>query len=75
MATDEGVALYRKRAPVVEGAFAYLKHIMGIPRFLLRGLDKVRTEWTWICTAYNLKRLLAPLYALAKRENAIRQAL
>ena len=75
MATDEGVALYRKRAPVVEGVFAYLKHIMGIRRFLLRGLDKVRTEWTWICTAYNLKRLLAPLYALAKREKALRQAL
>lgn len=75
MATDEGVALYRKRAPVVEGVFAYLKHIMGIRRFLLRGLDNVRTEWTWICTAYNLKRLLAPLYALAKREKTIRQAL
>lgn len=56
MSTPEGKALYRKRAPVVEGVFARLKHHMGIRRFHLRGLKRVRTEWTWICTAYNLKR-------------------
>ena len=58
MATPEGSAIYSKRAPVVEGAFAVIKAIMGIRRFLLRGLDKVRIEWHWICTAFNLKRLL-----------------
>lgn len=58
MATPEGQALYNKRAPVVEGTFAHIKHIMGVRRFLLRGLDKVRTEWSWVCTGYNLKRLL-----------------
>ena len=58
MATPEGSATYSKRAPVVEGVFAVIKHIMKIRRFLLRGLDKVRIEWHWICGAYNLKRLL-----------------
>jgi transposase len=61
MATPEGHAVYRKRAPVVEGVFAEIKHLLGIRRFLLRGLDKVRIEWTWICAAFNLKRLLALL--------------
>lgn len=58
MAITGGGDIYSKRAPVVEGVFAIIKHIMGIRRFLLRGLDKVRIEWHWICAAYNLKRLL-----------------
>jgi len=66
MATSEGSTIYRMRAPVVEGIFAVLKHIMGIRRFLLRGLDKVRIEWHWICAAYNLKRLLTIMIAVNK---------
>ena len=61
MATEEGRAIYRQRAPIVEGVYAEIKHILGIRRFLMRGLEKVRIEWTWICTAFNLKRLLALL--------------
>ena len=64
MATAEGTQIYGKRAPVVEGVFAVIKHIMGIRRFLLRGLDKVRIEWQWICGAFNLKRLLKLMMAL-----------
>ena len=30
---------------------------MGFRRFSLRGLTKVRTEWTLVTLAYNLKRL------------------
>jgi transposase len=63
MATDEGIALYKKRAPLVETVFAHLKGGMGIRGFLLRGLAKVRTEWTWICCAYNLKILLRAIKA------------
>lgn len=67
MATPEGRAIYRKRAPIVEGVFAEIKHGMGIRRFLLRGLGNVRIEWNWICAAFNLKRLMrfiAPLVPL-----------
>ncbi|MCC7257950.1 MAG: IS1182 family transposase, partial [Gammaproteobacteria bacterium] len=58
MASEEGKAIYRGRAPVIEGTFGTLKGNMGIRAFLLRGLDKARTEWLWICTAFNLKKLL-----------------
>lgn len=58
MATDEAKAIYRRRAPVIEGTFGCIKSAMGFRRFLLRGLTKVRIEWLWICTAFNLKKLL-----------------
>ena len=47
-----------------ETPFAIIKGILDVRRFLLRGLEKVRTEWRWICTAYNLKKLIAALAAL-----------
>ncbi len=59
MATPEGKALYKTRAPGIETVFGIIKSALGIRRFSLRGLDKVRIEWAWICTAYNLKKLLA----------------
>ena len=38
---------------------------MGFRRFMLRGLCKVRTEWTLVTLAYNLKRLFHSGAALA----------
>jgi transposase len=58
MAAETGMKIYKKRAPVVEGVFGVIKHAMGVRRFLLRGLEKARAEWTWVCTAFNLKKLL-----------------
>ena len=58
MATPAGQEVYKGRAPTVEGVFARIKQHMGIRRFLLRGLDKVRMEWSWVCAAYNLKLLM-----------------
>ena len=66
MATPEGRAVYKRRAPVVEVVFARIKQQMGIRQFLLRGLDKVRTEWSWICAAYNLKLLMGLVSGGAK---------
>ena len=59
MVTDEGQEIYKARAPGIEGVFGFIKGGLGIRRFTVRGLSNVRTEWTWICTAYNLKKLLA----------------
>jgi hypothetical protein len=39
---------------------------MGIRQFLLRGLQKVRTEWNWIALACNLKLLLKLAMGSAK---------
>lgn len=61
LASAEGRAVYRQRAPVVEGVFGLIKQHFGIRQFLLRGLERVRTEWHWICAAYNLKKLLSAL--------------
>jgi transposase len=67
MATDEAKAIYRRRAPMIEGTFGCIKSAMGIRRFLLRGLPKVRMEWLWVCTAFNLKKLIGFLAGCAPR--------
>lgn len=57
MSSDAGRAAYRRRKWICETVFALGKGAWGFRRFLLRGLDKVRTEWTWLCTAMNLRKL------------------
>jgi transposase len=59
MLTKEGQEIYSKRAPKVEVAFANIKQALNIRQFYLRGLEKVRIEWDWVCGAYNLKKLLS----------------
>ena len=55
--TEEGKALYAKRNNTVETAFSIIKAVMGFRGFMLRGLEKVRGEWSLVCLSYNLKRL------------------
>lgn len=62
--TVAGRQIYHRRFHLAETPFAILKGAMGIRQFLLRGLDKVRTEWRWACTAYNLKKLTLAVAAL-----------
>jgi hypothetical protein len=57
MAKPKSREEYKKRKQSVEPVFGIVKHIMGFRQFLLRGLDKVRLEWTLVLAAYNLKRL------------------
>jgi transposase len=57
MATPEGRTVYRHRSQIAETPFGIIKSIMGLRQFLLRGLDKVRTEWLWTVTAFNLMKL------------------
>ena len=63
LATEEGKAAYRRRAPVVEGTFGVLKAVLGLRQFLMRGLANVKTEWCWACTALNLRKLLVVWHA------------
>lgn len=49
---------YARRRVIAETPFAHIKHNLGIRRFLHRGLAKVTTEWRWICTAYNMSKLV-----------------
>ncbi len=57
--TQEGRALYALRKHTPEPVFGIIKAALGFRQFLLRGLDKVRGEWTLVTMAYNLKRLFA----------------
>ena len=58
MGTHEGKEIYKRRKHTVETIFGYFKGALGIRRFLTRGLENVRTEWRWLCTAYNLRVLM-----------------
>ena len=64
MQTEAGQTTYNRRMHIGETQFAIIKHILGVRQFLLRGMEKVRTEWCWVCTAYNLKKLIAAVAAL-----------
>jgi transposase len=57
MASEAGRAIYAKRFHAGEVPFGIIKRIMGLRQFLLRGLEKVRAEWLWACTAFNLMKL------------------
>ena len=55
--TRTGREKIRRRKAIVEPVFAQIKYIMGFNRFLLRGIDNVKTEFSLMCTAYNIKKL------------------
>ena len=58
MATESGRRLYNQRPRIAETTFGILKSVMGLRQFLLRGLEKVRTEWRWATTAFNVIKLV-----------------
>lgn len=49
------------RSSVVEHPFGTLKYLMGMPRFLVRGMRKAAAEIALSVTGYNLKRVIAVL--------------
>jgi transposase len=57
--TPQGRAIYARRKHTVEPVIGNLKRSMGFRQFLLRGLQKVRGEWTLACASWNLRRLHA----------------
>lgn len=57
LTTQAGRKLYAQRKQTIEPVFGIIKETMGFRRFSLRGLAKVRIEWTLVTLAYNFKRL------------------
>jgi len=49
---------FKLRKQLAEHPFGTIKRNFGYDHFLLKGLEKVRTEWSLITLAYNLKRVL-----------------
>jgi transposase len=55
--TKKGKQIYKKRKETVEPVFGIIKHVIGFRQFMLRGIEKVNTEWPLVKVAYNFKRL------------------
>jgi transposase len=58
MESEAGRQMYRRRRETVEPRFGEIKSVLGVRRFLHRGLELVRTEWALVCTAVNVGILL-----------------
>ena len=57
--TKEGKKRYALRKQTPEPVFGIIKSVLGFRQFMLRGLDKVRGEWSLVTMAWNLKRMFA----------------
>ncbi len=57
--TRAGKATYSRRKVIAEPPFGQIKQARGLRQFLLRGLDRVRAEWSLICLTHNLLKLSA----------------
>ena len=64
MSLESSQELFRRRSWIAETPFGILKSVMGLRQFLLRGLEKVQTEWTWAVTTFNLGKLVRELARL-----------
>jgi transposase len=62
---------YARRFHAGETPFGWLKQVLGLRQFLRRGLEKVRTEWLWACTGYNLRKLILDVRRLRAKFAAL----
>lgn len=58
MSTPQAKQIYDQRPRIAETPFGILKAVFGLRQFLLCGLEKVRTEWRWAVTSFNLRKLV-----------------
>jgi transposase len=55
--TKRGRTLYRLRGQTVEPVFGQMKENQGADRFMMRGNEEAKGEWTLHCSAHNLRKL------------------
>ena len=55
--TKKGKAIYKKRGSSVEPVNGQIKDSRGFDRLSLRGLQKGKSEWKFICTTHNILKL------------------
>jgi transposase len=56
MKTEEAQQIYKRRKQVAEFPNAWIKDKLGLRKFRLRGLAKVRTEVIWASLTYNIQQ-------------------
>lgn len=57
MDTDEAKEAYKRRAPLIEPVFGWIKQCDGMRRWSFKGLESVRTQWAMLCAARNLWKI------------------
>ena len=57
MENPESKKIYSLRKITVEPVYGNLKHNLGFREFLLRSLEKVKTEFNLVCIAHNLQKI------------------
>jgi len=55
--TKAGRKVYSRRKAIVEPVLGHIKAARGFDRFRLRGVWKVKGEWTLVTLAHNICRL------------------
>lgn len=55
--SDEGRKEYQKRMHTVEPVFGNIKFNLGFKQFLVRGVAKVKGEFSLMCIAHNIKKI------------------
>jgi len=73
--TESFRALYRRRAPVIEGVFAEAKQWHGLRRAWRRGLAKMRVQCLLIAAVINFKRLITLLTVPNSLSNTLLNAI
>lgn len=66
--TEAGKAMLRRRKAIIEPVFAVIKQHLGFRRWTQRGIENVRTQWSFLCAAYNIRKLYR-LWRANKGEN------
>jgi len=55
--TKAGHTIYARRKTIVEPVFGQIKQAQGFRQFLLRGVEKVSSEWALVCATHNVLKL------------------
>ena len=55
--TERGRQLYKLRGQTVEPVFGQIKDVRGFDKFMRRGIEACRSEWSLICATHNLLKL------------------
>jgi transposase len=58
MNTPRAKEIYDERPRIAETPFGILKAVFRLRQFLLCGLEKVRTEWRWAATSFNIMKIV-----------------
>lgn len=69
-ASEEARRLSLIRRWLIEPVFSVIKDQQAARRFLLRGAENIRAEWSWLATTFNL-RALARAWSKTRREERL----